>query len=129
VAADLELLMIVTSEQAAEEAIAAESGFLVVARSVSLNQFSPEQTVALLQQNAASADILAATVAESFTGQQQAAFLLELPHEGGNLRCREQFTPGQAAGFLIAACAPGARYAPYNNEFQDILATFQLLSP
>lgn len=131
VAADLELLMIVTSEQATEAVLSAsaESGFLVIARSVRLNQFSPEQTIALLQQNAASADVLEASVAESFNGQQQAAFLLELPHEGGKLRCREQFTPGQVAGFLIAACAPGARYAPYNNEFQDILASFQLLSP
>lgn len=45
------------------------------------------------------------------------------------LSCQQQFVRGEGQAMVVAACSPSGRFAVYQGNFEDILASFQRLKP
>lgn len=92
--------------------------FVLVVRSVSLNQWSATQALAAAQEGGV--EIVEGENVEDF--DKSHAFLqVRIPFGEGEIGCRQQYIDGAGYGMLVTACGDNA------NISADILKTFQRL--
>ncbi|MCB8965407.1 MAG: hypothetical protein R3E31_18540 [Chloroflexota bacterium] len=110
-------------------------GFVVVMYSRRLGAVTAVQSIALVEQSdtlvaqsGTNFEIVDAGTETSFTGTEVARFLLVLPDAvGERLRCRQEFAPASNGSYVIAACAPEAKFGEFAPIFMDTVASFQPL--
>jgi hypothetical protein len=97
--------------------------FVVIGQSDRLRELSPQAALDLLAD-----EVLPVSEQEIDThlaGQAQARFnVLDMPNA---YQCRHLFVTDDETGYLVAACAPQARFATLRGDLDDILDSFQLL--
>lgn len=97
---------------------------LVVGRSERLREVTPEEAFDLLA--ARSSPTSEQSIDTRLSGQRQARF--ETVDEAYRYQCRHLFVADEVtAAYLVAACAPMARFGTVDNTLDDILNSFQLL--
>ena len=122
---DMDILMIIMSEQS--EQMSRLPGFVIVAQSQELGQLSLDDTIALAQQQNRTTEITEITKFSSFIGDVRAAISLKMPQTPDHLSCQQHIVTGTAETFVLAACAPEARYGVYKEPLGKILSSFQIL--
>jgi hypothetical protein len=122
---DLEILMIVIGEK--PEQITAVPGFIVVARSEEIGRLSLDDIIALAQRPNAAVELSQVNIFSSFTGDNRVSASLKMPATKDALTCQQHVIRGTGEGYLLAGCAPEARYQTYSEPIENILASFQLL--
>jgi hypothetical protein len=119
---DIEILSIAVNALTLEET--APRPFVVIARSEGLRELTPQAVLNLL--NGYSLPVSEQSIDRRLAGQPQARYnVLDLEHA---YQCRHLFvTDSESAGYLVAACAPQARFAVMQRELNNILDSFQLI--
>ncbi|HOU39944.1 MAG TPA: zinc ribbon domain-containing protein [Promineifilum sp.] len=98
--------------------------FVVVGRSERLRDLSPEDALALLAGH--DRPVTETAVDRHLAGQPQARFTVS--DFANSYQCRHLFVAGlDAAGYLVAACAPPAEFGTLGRDLNAILDSFQLL--
>lgn len=117
---DVEIIGLAVGTQSLE--IREAQPFVVIGRSGQLGALTPEEALALV------ADAPQASNKEIDThlsGQPQARFAtIDI---AGGYNCRHLFTAQAGVGYLVAACAPQARFGTLLSELDRIRDSFQLL--
>ena len=122
---DNEYLLILTNESADTDAF----GFIIVSQSTRLNDLSPTQILAIVQEFADDINILEASLIDTiFSDEQRANLVLEIETTKQSIRCRQQVAPSQPTSFLIVGCGNLSGYGQYATEIADMLASFQPLT-
>jgi hypothetical protein len=99
---------------------------LVVGRGESLDDLTPRAALESLTKQPL--PISGGSIDTRLAGQSQARF--ETLDDAEGYRCRHLFVADdEAAGYLVAACAPRPRFAALEGDLQAILDSFQLLEP
>lgn len=98
--------------------------FVVVAQSGRLRDTAPQAALDLLTSQAL--PVTEQGVDTHLAGQTQARFnVLDMPNA---YQCRHLFVADEnAAGYLVAACAPQSRFGTLQRDLDEILDSFQLL--
>lgn len=120
-AGDVELLAVALGTQDLQSDVPVP--YAVVGRSVGLADLTPQ--AALDRLAAAAAPVTGTALDTRLAGQPQARFTAHIG--SGTYRCRHLFTAGEAAGYLLAACAPQSDFAARERDLNDILDSFRLL--
>ncbi len=121
-AGDVDILAVAVDSQALEEDV--PQPFLVVGRSARLAELTPEEALLLLAEQPL--PTTGEGIDTRLTGQPQARFAVL--DQANAYQCRHLFVPNQAArAYLLAACAPQARFGTVERDLDEILDSFQLL--
>jgi hypothetical protein len=97
--------------------------FVVVGRSDRLRDLTPQAALDLLAGQPL--PVTEQEIDDHLAGQTQARFnALDTPN---TYQCRHLFVTDEATGYLVATCAPQARFAALRGDLDDILDSFQLL--
>ena len=118
--------MVVTASRTYENA--AQPGFVMVARMPQLTDFTANE----LLNTAAASDAITyrdGDILDSLHDTPQPIFIYSITDHEQRLRCVQQITTAYNTSYLATACAPNAQFNYYNNEFGDLLSTFQILEP
>ena len=98
--------------------------FLLIARSEQLRGANPQVVLDTLDE--ASFQISEKAIGTRLAGQLQARFTVADPDNA--YQCHHLFVTGEdKPGYLVAACAPWARFGAMQRDLNDILDSFQLL--
>lgn len=100
---------------------------LVVMRSDRLNRLTPQQAVASLRQEVFEGiNVVDARQVQNKAGEDAAVFTIK--HDEAELTCRQMLTPAPTTAYLVAVCATTINNEQYEDEFNSVLDSFQLLS-
>lgn len=104
-----------------------DSILLVVMRSDRLNRLTPQQAVASLGQEVFEGILVGDTrQVQNKSGEDAAVFTIK--HDEPELTCRQMLIPAPTAAYLMAVCTTTINNEQYEDEFNSILDSFQLLS-
>ena len=122
---DMEIIMVVMGENPAQ--ITDVPGFVIVAQSDMIGRLSSEVTLILVQQANPPLILKKSELAPSFMGDERLVITLEMPQTKDELTCQQHIINNQERNYLLAGCAPSARYGSYGQRLDEILASFQPL--